>query len=129
MRKMKEDNILIAKFMGCTEGNYCKYAKANLIHYPENFPIKINFSRGGNNLEPEWLEFNSNWSWLMPVVEKIESFKSPCYINGNSCTIYEKVKFSTDNNDYYADSVASTKLKATYLSCVAYIKWYNKNKQ
>ena len=63
--------------------------------------------------------YHSSWDWLMPVVEKIESLNHPVYINSNNCVIYEKVG---RNHGWFIDNYADTKIEATWISCVEFIK-------
>ena len=65
------------------------------------------------------LKYHSSWDWLMPVVEKIESLNHPVYINSNNCVIYEKVG---RNHGWFIDNYADTKIEATWISCVEFIK-------
>ena len=59
-----ENNKIIAKFMGYID-NGCS-EEGFLINPTTNYDEDI--------IE---LKFNSDWNWLMEVVEKIESLKSP----------------------------------------------------
>lgn len=63
--------------------------------------------------------YHSSWDWLIPVVEKIESLNHPVYINSNNCVIYEKVG---RNHGWFIDNYADTKIEATWISCVEFIK-------
>jgi hypothetical protein len=78
-----------------------------------------------NNTSTHELRYDTNWNWLMHVVDKIESLGSPVFISSNSCTIYERVDFSTNRGDWFVQEYDHTKIDATWKACVAYIKWYN----
>lgn len=79
-----------------------------------------------------------DWNWLMRVVEKIEDkgglFKSfrwteeDLILNeGYWCTITDHF-----SEKLIADSAevkdTDTKIEATYIACVEFVKWYNQNK-
>ena len=106
-----ENNKIIAEFMG---------AKATTDTY---FILNMYMT-----LKEEELKYNTDWNWLMEVVEKIESFNSNLQsfsINGNRVEIKD---FSVKQNlfSYYNDT-EKTKIQAVYNACVEFIKWYNLN--
>lgn len=108
-----ENNKIIAEFMG--------------LH----LLVKLNLE----------LKYDTDWNWLMEVVEKIEKvsnydsgdrFGTHVIIKGRVCSIksgnygmkgkeYSKKLYF--NNNYSGD----TKIKAVYNACVEFIKWYNEN--
>ena len=63
----------------------------------------------------EFLSYDSDWNWLMPVVEKIyqTDLYYDKYINFNSSM------FSTGKIEL------STNIKEVYNQCVEFINWYN----
>lgn len=68
-----------------------------------------------------------SYDWLMPVVEKIESF-----IDGKNCCIYnfkQEQSFVEIVNNHTSETIveldADTKLEAAYKAVVEFIKWYN----
>ena len=73
----------------------------------------------------ELMKYDTNWNWLMKVVEKIESL-------GFTFTIRLKwVKISKTHN---SDEVIlirweedETKIEAVYNACLEFIEWYNEN--
>jgi hypothetical protein len=71
----------------------------------------------------EDLKFNTDWNWLMEVVEKIESldFILPSQEYGQ----YKAMKIEDALTIKYKDT---TKIEAVYNACVEFIKWYNENK-
>ena len=72
-------------------------------------------------LERPIKNYNSDWNWLMEVVEKIESIKgTQIFINGISCEIMFKGRVISKH--------FNTKIEAVYNACVEFIKWYNENK-
>jgi len=83
----------------------------------------------------EGYEFHSSWDWLMPVVEKIESIKDEyhgrfgVHISSNTCTI-QATNFRSNERMaeppyYFITVTVNTKLDATWLVVVQFIKWYN----
>ncbi len=74
------------------------------------------------------IKLHSDWNWLMTVVEKIEGLGS-CQIDisFNWCRIgYKDTKFNYDSRNHFK---GLTKKEAVYLSCVEFIKWYNKEQK
>ena len=55
-----DGNMLIAKFMGAMP-----HRNGEIVRFPKSMKGYV----------PEHLKYHSSWSWLMPVVEKIESDK------------------------------------------------------
>ncbi|HZW70277.1 MAG TPA: hypothetical protein VFF57_05350 [Hanamia sp.] len=85
----------------------------------------------------EYGSYYSSWDWLMPVVEKIESFHLYFYIETHGSWIeymgvedpelpwlnaFWNQEINNDTNE------GRTKLECTWLTCVQFIKWYNENK-
>ncbi|HAH22483.1 MAG TPA: hypothetical protein DCL77_01735 [Prolixibacteraceae bacterium] len=73
-----------------------------------------------------FLGYDADWLWLMPVVEKIEATKfNDCWtvvaMGLSQCEIYNK-KF----DGFRIFKITDTKIEATWLACVEFIKWYNK---
>jgi len=67
------------------------------------------------------VKFDSDWNWLMSVVEKIENYN-------DSATLFiiedERCHVNTQNG-FEIDSVGHTKIEAVYNACVEFVKWYN----
>lgn len=66
--------------------------------------------------------YNSSWDWLMPVVEKIEK-NFEVTISDIFC------KIILSDGEGYATGIikkdAETKIKATWMAVVCFVKWYN----
>ena len=117
-QKIKQDNMIIAKFMGVkpylnSEGRY-EFMVA------ENSPITTKTLQGMY----DWLDFLYHISWndLMEVVSRIESI--PNIGNGDS---FEEFK-----RNCFAMVLAerdSFKIEVTYNTCLEFIKWHNKTTQ
>ena len=128
-----ENNKLIAEFMGCTH-------PFNYIHDATLYKV----SHG--TFEASELKYDTEWNWLMSVVDKIEknhkaNFKTICGWNEfNECSYYqvivniEKGTMSKDKTYIYdqkkvyehSTQTCRCKKKATYEAVVQFIKWYNK---
>jgi hypothetical protein len=130
-----EGNKLIAEFLGFKVENiednifhvslgtwtiYERFKTDNENPYQYFLNLKTNIKNSTH------FKFYSSWDWLMPVVEKIESidkyvfdiYLNKCEIQyGNNFTI-EEVSFSGLN-----------KIEAVYKAVVAFIKWFNQQKQ
>jgi hypothetical protein len=71
---LKADNVLIAEFMGIV------FPKLDNVIVIDNVVTK----------EDE-LQYHSSWDWLMPVVDKIESYNASVNINGLYSVFNKKV--------------------------------------
>jgi len=127
MEKIIANNKLIAEFMGM-EVIY------DGISYFFYYTDKKGIERVTqiNNL------YNDSWEWMMPVIEKINSFQAKYVGSGvslhhrncllgyhassNGSHVYEK-SFDTYKNDQ-----TKTLLENTFDAIVEFINWYNKNK-
>jgi len=75
----------------------------------------------------EFVSYDSSWDWLMPVVEKIEKTNRKVEISGYVCFIYPNETLENyDEYNYEVTTVYSTKIEATYVAVIKFIKWYNK---
>ena len=103
---MEENNKIIAEFMGRV------IPEDKLEFYDEN---------------PTTHYYNSNWNWLMQVVEKIESLDGHLHICDNDVFVHfpKRIKGCVRIN---GESLKLSKIEAVYNACVEFIKWYNENK-
>ena len=117
-----ENNKLLAEFLGLTL---------------EQEQERIFIQGLGTKLIEE--TFNTDWNWLMEVVEKIESLgyrtltENECFMitksKLSSFDIRSKDDYSTIFSDNYEiNHYGSGKTDNTYNACVEFVKWYNKNK-
>ena len=100
-----ENNKLIAEFM----------------EYKPTFEVYIDDVL--TTLERPIKNYNSDWNWLMEVVEKIEEMAD-----------WSLELLTTDKKEYQmliplsnTNVIVETKIEAVYNGCVEFIKWYNKN--
>ena len=120
-----ENNKLISEFMGIT--NVEEFNNSLCASHPEE---------GIWYYEPLWyLDYHSDWSLLMPVVEKIEkdlSIATMMYVNtwdnrGRYMFTFYK-ELDTDGsirNQLFKESVSGSKIESIYNGVVEFIKWYN----
>jgi hypothetical protein len=104
-----ENNKIIAEFMG---------------YKIQKNPTERFFGKHSHPITKVWikeLSFNSDWNWLMEVVEKIENYNDGCTL-----FIIEDERSHIDTqNGFEIDSVGHTKKESVYNACVEFIKWYN----
>lgn len=122
--KIEESNKLIAEFLGW------KYnSKKTVITYP--FDDDNEFY--GRHHKVGNLHFHRDWSWLMQVVEKIESLK----INDYGIRVFidsSKVGILVSHYgkgsiwrhvEFNHNSPESAKIQLLYICVLEFIKWYN----
>lgn len=117
----KENNLLIAKFMGAIEKGDGEWLDTPCCVTGET-------PRGYESTHIGHLEYHQSWSWIMPVVEKIESLGFRFEIALSQVDLYDigevrfvdSRRFSTEVEHIYG------KFYAIYQACIEFIKWYNK---
>ena len=107
-----ENNILLAEFLGYSK-THPDYPNSTYWYKKGEQPLSI-------------LLFNSDWNWLMKVVDKIESLGYDVNIKGISCNITPILSSEIIVGLVLGDK--SRKIELVYLSCIEFVKWYN-NKQ
>jgi hypothetical protein len=122
MNNIVENNRLIAEFlryklMPCNNGlawnsPYQKSIddKFNL-HGRLFHPIGSDYYISGNS----YLKFNTDWNWLMGVVEKIESTSKEQSV----------IQWSRNNWTIFDLKLSEAKIEAVYDACILFITWYN----
>lgn len=110
-----ENNILIAKFMG-----------GHPHDSRELDDLWINdkkFPHGFINIIGSAFKYNSDWGWLMGVVEHIEhNLESDYYFNTNHNSVWFR---GIEENFNKYEITSSGRMQAVYSACVDFIKWYN----
>lgn len=109
-KTIEENNILIAEFMGLDKEVF-KSGKIN-YYYEDQVTNQEIF------LEAHELSYNVSWSWLMQVVEKIESLGYIFTIQGAKAECGEMI---SKPKTYLKDN----KLLSTYMAVIEFIKEYN----
>jgi len=108
-----ENNKLIAEFMGI-EFEKGKYSHESSEYY----------------FVADELEYDFNWNWLMPVVEKIAKDYHKTEIVSDEETDHCRITVYNEegerDNEIFECGLST--LEATYKAVVEFIKWYNQNK-
>lgn len=71
-------------------------------------------------------KFDTDWNWLMSVVEKIESLGYTVTIAGVMCKVTKVLDIENSIVSYVLGD-KSRKLELVYITIVDFIKWYNEN--
>lgn len=82
-------------------------------------PLKLFLGRSHHDLQ-----FHRNWSWMMPVVDKVEGLGFSITQKNDSCGI-EITHYRPSYKNYIVSDV--DKHDATWRIVVEFIKWYNQN--
>lgn len=111
-----ENNKLIAEFMGLdtvylNKPMYLLKWKGNLVQKKDDTIFK----------------FDSNWNWLMEVVEKIENLGFEFVIVESRCKILHNTDKSIEI--LMGFELVGKKINAVYYNCIEFIKWYNNQNQ
>jgi len=98
-----KDNKLIAEFMGWSLG----HPDPEETRWSDCWFDEDGIRKTRGELEP--LRFHASWDWLMPVMEKIET-----YLWDNAGKV-----------GYFDDCLNSNDIEIRYQAVVEFIKWYN----
>lgn len=132
-KDLQDGNELIARFME-VNSEVRKYT-----NNPDDKGVLLFFYPIANTKQAylksvEEMQYHFNWSWLMPVVYKIESMGYQINIVENTCCI-------TDTEGYYKEGTfdwvgmesisirEDNKLHSVYEAIIQFILWYNTQKQ
>jgi hypothetical protein len=128
---MDIENKLIADFIGAVQ-TYKPYVNTDDMEY-DMYGVIPTIEDGENDKHyflPQEMLFDTDWNWLMVVVEKIENMEDE-----NRCSKYNFEMVQTfveiidnNNSDTIVEIDKNTKIQATYKAVVEFIKWYNKHK-
>jgi hypothetical protein len=128
---MDIENKLIADFIGAVQ-TYKPYVNTDDMEY-DMYGVIPTIEDGENEKHyflPQEMLFDTDWNWLMVVVEKIENMEDE-----NRCSKYNFEMVQTfveiidnNNSDTIVEIDKNTKIQATYKAVVEFIKWYNKQK-
>jgi len=105
---MVESNKLMAEFLG-----YSYHHKHNQFYF-------AGWSKGksGEYLcrTHQQLKFDTDWNWLMKVVEKIENLGFTIHVGGHMCKIENIEKIVK------AITLQPTKIQAVYSACLQFLQ-------
>jgi hypothetical protein len=155
---IQEQNKLIAEFMGyeivrigyydCHDGDEWDETEWQVVNREWLDKMCIDsvgdyVANVSENKIHEWedVKYHSDWSWIMPVVEKIESVEvdqaneiiirtsANVKIFHKACIIeYEPDEELGDQNDETTIMTkAETKMEAVYSAVIQFIQWYQDN--
>lgn len=111
--EIKENNKLIAKFMDIEFNKDMDKCNHPLIKAPWP-PV-------------ECLQYHQSWSWIMPVVEKIESLKSEISsLDVQICVNHTAILVESSPIYCCVRQFSNLrKIDTVYLLVVEFLKWYN----
>ena len=116
MKNIVENNKLIAEFMGVFDkilstGNIHSWSDAPFYYTTEDTKEKVikNICK--------YSKYDSDWNWLMKVVEK-------CLVGEAE---YNEDEAKKAIHEIY-ESLYNINISSVYNACVKFIKWYNENK-
>ena len=137
--KIKENNKLIAAFMGVKESDELYKGHPTFVGDDlRKAGLPFNTILGNCIDNPP---FHSSWDWLMPVVDKIGDIKFPdnTYQSVESVFIeqcYHRTFGMRNEEGYYMFRfngfqlfTEATLKEAAYMAVVDFIKWYNEKKE
>ena len=128
-KEVLENNKLIAKFMEFPI-NSKQVMYDTRIYYDIS---KLNLYNMVSMACEDQFSFHKSWDWLMPIVEKIESFifnkpESDTYYNVQILGGCYVMIISNNGDELITSDSGQSKLECTYLAVVEFIKWYNETK-
>lgn len=127
----REGNRLIAEFMqyALVSNRWFFQGEDKMEEYPPLYKqLEAN--------EENQLYFNSQWNWIMIVIDKIESINDKCFFSE-----IRKLKFGANYKYQHvcriksfrhaelpiAEGMAMTKIDSVWQAIVQFIQWYNTN--
>lgn len=124
MKNILENNKLMAKFLGAKQYDETD----DFIYFDETNNIFSNDTISLKNLK-----FNTDWNWLMEVVEKIENWEGEQFYIIHSMSFNKRsISIKTESNRVFKNIEIfynkGEKIQATYKACAEFIKWYNEQK-
>jgi hypothetical protein len=125
--KTKESNRLIAEFMGVKpikeSPDIYTYSDMPWISVREDSPEKV------MDAITEYVKYDKEWNWLMPVVEKISGYYHKTEIGSDEESDYCRIIIYDEDNVYIEEifECGLNTLEATYKAVIEFILWYNKN--
>ena len=128
MKNIVENNKLIAEFMGVFDkilstGNIHSWSDAPFYYTTEDTKEKVikNICK--------YSKYDSDWNWLMEVVEKIESLPDEENNGAFFFEIYQDSVIIFSNGDYINELIEvmgqGSRINNTYQAVIEFIQWYN----
>lgn len=119
---MKEDELMIAKFMGLP---------CELVDGPLTSESYV-YVRHTENSNWQITNYKTSWDWLMPVIGKIESLQFEVEISSQMETVDDDRSIVWHQDTHIGDGLrqfakgnGKTKIESVYNAVVEFIKWYN----
>lgn len=110
-----ENNKIIAEFMGkkelITEKQFLNYEH-------ETFNPTI----------IEYLKYDTDWNWLMEVVEKIKKVSDEDDFLDKLNTLNSRISIELENQLESCFRKSYLSIEQVYNACIEFIKWYNEQK-
>lgn len=137
--KNADTNKLIAEFLGYAPDEDGMYLMEELVidHVTDTYEFdEENNNRGEVTIRegvtktgfyPQEMEFNTNWNWLMAVVDRIEGLedKNRCArFNVNVVQCFVEI-VDNENSNELVEVDGQNRMDAIYKAVVGFIKWYN----
>lgn len=129
MNVLTEKKIKLAKFMDAEVDE--SFTDALTYRFPEG---KAPTPHSSYIWTAESMEYDSSWSWLMSVIDKIDTIQYACVYFSKTYLGKHKVEISLETPGYreiqFSKTVfieANTRIEATFEACVQFIDWYNEN--
>lgn len=119
------DNELIAEFM-----RWRKTTTGYMV--PNTYPIIDGYDTGETEFTDEFLEFDTRWDWLMPVVDRIHKMDKMVCINfyTESNTVVSKIySWGLGDDVHQKEFESESAIKSVYDAVVNFIKWHEQKFQ
>ena len=119
-KEINESNVLIAEFIGLKKGMLGEYTHP--LDKPSEGYVPIYTPDGSD------MKFYSDWNWLIPVVEKIESLEEVDYtkLYVEHKNIYDfEIFLKTDYMKPSFRCVTEDRMESIYDCIIQFIEWYN----
>lgn len=124
-----KENMLLADFLGWEkEGFYFNLKTGNLVKKEnDNCDLQPAMYYIKNGKPVQSLLFNSDWNWLMLVVEKINTIEGGRFtfqIMSMDVEIHDYLKGGL-YIDFFSGNTPDQLIKSVYEACVEFVKKYN----
>lgn len=111
--KIMDNNKLLAEFLGWQFSPEDK-------RFEDWYDANGNRMTFGNHIP---LAFDTDWNWLMQVVEKINDLNNVVHISENNVKIVNNTR-----GEVIVEVTKGSMIESTYTACIYFVKWYNLNK-